>query len=128
MEIRFLTWTEFHVKMNNGGCTCSREIFFFNLTWNFIKKNFTSDKSKQQNWVCATNSAFITPISLQPDVVNTWSFKLWIMLDQKVCLKCTRFRPPSYKEIRIRNLSLWQKLSSFKRAIPFTMFQTMHKA
>ena len=30
----------------------------------------------QRNWVFATNSHFLTPISLQSDSVNLWYFKL----------------------------------------------------
>ncbi len=32
--------------------------------------------SPERNWVFATNSHFLTPISLQPDDVNLWYFKL----------------------------------------------------
>ena len=30
----------------------------------------------ERNWVLATNSNFLIPISLQPDGVNLWYFKL----------------------------------------------------
>ena len=32
----------------------------------------------QRNWVFATNSNFLSPISLQSDRVNLWYFKLWL--------------------------------------------------
>ncbi len=32
--------------------------------------------SKQRNWVFATKSNILKPISLQPDGVNLWHFKL----------------------------------------------------
>ena len=37
---------------------------------------FQRYKDKKRNWVYATNSHFSTPISLQPDDVNLWYFKL----------------------------------------------------
>ena len=33
-------------------------------------------ESTERNWVFATNSEFIIPISLEPNVVNLWYFKL----------------------------------------------------
>ena len=36
----------------------------------------------QRNWVFVTNSDFLIPISLQPNVVDLRYFKLWILLDQ----------------------------------------------
>ena len=41
--------------------------------WPFLSK---------RNW--ATNSDFLIPISLQPDVVNLWYFKVLVLLDKKV--------------------------------------------
>ena len=35
-----------------------------------------------KNWFFATNSDFLIPKSLQPNVVDPWYFKLWIMLEQ----------------------------------------------
>ena len=32
--------------------------------------------SKEKNWVFATSSNVLIPISLQPDLVNLWYFKL----------------------------------------------------
>ena len=34
-----------------------------------------------RNWVFATNSDFLIPISLDSNVVNLWYFKLWLLLD-----------------------------------------------
>ena len=42
----------------------------------------TTIKNNQTNWGFATNSDFFIPISLQPDVVDRWYFKLWILLDK----------------------------------------------
>ena len=39
----------------------------------------------QAIWVLAINSDFLISISLLPDVVNLWYFKLRFMLDQIVC-------------------------------------------
>ena len=36
----------------------------------------------ERNWVFATNSDCLIPISLHPNVVNFRYFKLWILLDQ----------------------------------------------
>ena len=36
--------------------------------------------SAERNWVFVTNSDFLIPISLQPNVVDLRYFKLWIML------------------------------------------------
>ena len=38
----------------------------------------------QRNWVFATNSVFVKPISLQPNGVDLRYFKLWIMLDERI--------------------------------------------
>ena len=43
---------------------------------------FTGHKQCQRNWVFVTNSDFLIPISLQPNVVDLRYFKLWILLDQ----------------------------------------------
>ena len=40
----------------------------------------------ERNWVFATNSDFLIPISLQPNVVTLRYFKQWILLDQKICV------------------------------------------
>ena len=36
----------------------------------------------QGNWVLATNSNFLIPLSLQPDVVDLWFLNLYILWDQ----------------------------------------------
>jgi len=41
-------------------------------------------KNKQRNWLFATNSDFLIPISLDSNVANLWNFKLWLLLDQKL--------------------------------------------
>ena len=54
----------------------------------------------------------IIPKSVQPDVVDLWYFKLWILLGlhHKVS-----------KKKGLKNLSLWQKLSSFlKKSFPLS--------
>ena len=43
-----------------------------------------TEKSAKRNWVLATNSDFQIAICLQPDGVNLWYFKLWIILDQMI--------------------------------------------
>ena len=54
------------------------QIYLFPL-WYFSSSRHTctiSWSSWQRNSVFATNSNFLIPISLQPDVVNLWYFKL----------------------------------------------------
>ena len=38
--------------------------------------NKETEKIQQRNWVFSTSSEFIIPISLEPNVVNLWYFKL----------------------------------------------------
>ena len=38
----------------------------------------------QRNWVFATNSDFLIPISLEPNVIDLRYFKLWIVLVQVI--------------------------------------------
>ena len=69
---------------------------------------------KQRNWVFATNSAFVRPISLQPYDVNLTLFDL------------TEFIVWNIKDLRhwvatilkLENQSLWQKLYSFQFFVP----------
>ena len=46
----------------------------------------------------AGNSDFPIPLSLQPDVVNLWYFKLWMLLD-KIEWIIIGFKPLGWKEI-----------------------------
>ena len=48
------------------------------------------------NWVLAANSDFLTPISLQPNVVDLRYFQLWHLLDQ-FSLRYHRFTPSGLK-------------------------------
>ena len=66
IQIPFLGPCEFFISTFNSFSICVR-IFFV-----------------QRNWVSATNSDILTPISLQPDVVDLWYFKLWFLLYQIV--------------------------------------------
>ena len=43
---------------------------------------------RERNWVFATNSDFLRPISLKPNVVDHRYFKLWILVDQ--AMQCSR--------------------------------------
>ena len=53
---------------------------------------------KQRNCVFATNSDFLIPISLEPNVVDLRDFKLWIMLDQTIKVwNIYRFAPTRCK-------------------------------
>ena len=41
-----------------------------------LKQEFVKKNKVKWNWVFATNSSFLIPISLQPYGVNLWYFKL----------------------------------------------------
>ena len=73
----------------------------------------------QAIWVLAINSDFRISISLLPDVVNLWYFKLWIMLDQIVwnIIKLQKYR---YYENRVcvRNYFHAWRLSQFRSRFP----------
>ena len=45
---------------------------------------FNENKRKIKKKAFARNSDFLTPVSLQPHVVDLWKFKRWILLDQIV--------------------------------------------
>ena len=71
----------------------------YNLDWTrSFKKNYLISFVFQINCrmvherSCAMiiNTNFLLPISLQPDVVNLWHFKLWILFGQIVSLKYQR--------------------------------------
>ena len=60
-----------HVHENLGEYV-HRFIFVFSLLLNMTMKGI----SAKRNWVFATNSEFITPISLELNVANLWYFRL----------------------------------------------------
>ena len=66
----------------------------------------------QRNRVFATNSDFL-PMPLQPNVVDLWDIKLWILYlwSNSLSLKWQRFVPSDCKDIGFKNLR--KKLSSF---------------
>ena len=68
------------------------------------KKVFNSTLRK---WVFTTNSNFCIPLSLQLDVVDTWYFKLWFLLD--LSLKYQMFRSSGCNDIRISKLEFVTK-------------------
>ena len=47
-------------------------------------RNFSWCRNFARNWVLATNTNFLVPISLHPCGVNLRYFKLWTLLDQKL--------------------------------------------
>ena len=62
---------------------------------------------QQRNWVLATNSDFLIPISLQPAVVDLSYFRLSI--SNTLILKYQRFTSSVWKYIRIRKVELVAK-------------------
>ena len=56
---------------------------------------------KLRNWVFATNSDFLIPISLQPTVADLRNLEEWIMLSDNLSLKYLRFTPLGCKDIEI---------------------------
>ena len=70
------------------------------------------------NWVFATNSNLLIPISLQPDVVNLWYFKLRLFdLTEFIVWNIKGLHHQFAKILGSEDLSLWQKLNSFKSVI-----------
>ena len=72
----------------------------------------------QKDWVFASNSDFLIPISLQLDVVELYYIVLWILLDQIVKVwNCKGLHHQIAKVYttklhRFKDLSLWTKLNS----------------
>ena len=80
----------------------------------------------QRNWVFATNSNFLIPISLQPGGVGLWHFKLRLFdLTEFKVWNILSLRHWVAKVLGLENLSLWQRLNSFP-AKP-TVFETRFK-
>ena len=70
---------------------------------NVIKEiNVFFSTFKQKNWVFATNSNLIIPISLQPYGANLWYFKLRLLSISINSLKYLRSTTMGYKDIEIR--------------------------
>ena len=76
---------------------------------------------KERNWVFATNSNLLIPISLQADGANLWYFKLILILSISInSLKYLRSTTLAYKDIKIRKPEFMAKKllysSDFKTA------------
>jgi len=65
----------------------------------------------QRNWVLATNSDFLIPISFEPYIINLWYFKLIFsnLSNRSHSLKCQMSTPLDYKDIGIRKLEFVTK-------------------
>ena len=80
----------------------------------FFKIYFFKREIQQRNWVFATNSVFVKPISLQPDDVNLWYFKLTLFdLIAFLVWNVNGLRHWVATILKLENQSLWQKLNSF---------------
>ena len=62
----------------------------------------------QRNWVFVTNSTFLISISLLPNVVDLWYFRLW-----NLSLKYQRFTSSDCKDIGIRQFEFVKKKTQF---------------
>ena len=68
----------------------------------------------KRNWVLATNSEFIIPISLETNVVNLWYFKLILFdLAEFIVGNIYGLRHWNPKILGLEKQSLWQRLNSF---------------
>ena len=68
----------------------------------FLKVEKQTIKTIKRKWVLATNSDFLTPISLEPDVVHLWFSNYEILLDLSLSLKYQRFETQGSKDIGVR--------------------------
>jgi len=60
----------------------SKTVFFkLESPSRFLYINLKWRGKLQRNWVFVTNSTFLISISLLPNVVDLWYFKLWILSD-----------------------------------------------
>ena len=64
-------WLKILLQVNDK-MECQKSVFF-NMYGKHSTLNYTEGK---RNWVFATNLNFLTPISLQPDGVSLWYFKI----------------------------------------------------
>ena len=72
----------------------------------------------ERNWVFATNSVFVKPISLQPDDVNLWHFKLTLFdLIAFIVWNIKGLRHWVATILKLEHQSLWQKLNSFLKKV-----------
>ena len=72
-------------------------------------------QDSHRNWVCVTNSDFLIPRSLQPDIVEPYIFqKMNSCQFNNENLKYNRFTPSGCKDIGNRNWPL--SVSFFKKA------------
>ena len=69
---------------------------------------------KGTDWVFGTNWNFLITISLQPDDVNLWYFKLTLFdLSEFIAWNIKGLRHWVATILKLENQSLWQKLNSF---------------
>ena len=89
--------------------------------------NFDSNKIRlERNWVFATNSTFLIPISLQPDNLNLWYFKLTLFNPTAFIVWNIKGLPHWVATIlNLENQSLWQKLNSFVTIFRTKFFSTV---
>ena len=86
----------------------------FSWDQNFRPNRSENKPTLQRNWVFATNSHFLIPLSLQPDKFDPLIFKtIYSVRSKNLSLKYQKSTPSVCKDKRIRKLSLWQNLNYF---------------
>ena len=113
-------------------------IYINRINWPFsylnIKTNFRGAKRSQsrtsiiaqRNWVFDTNSVYVKPISLQPDDVNLWYFKLTLFdLIAFIVWNIKGLRHWVATILKLENQSLWQKLNSF---VQWKLLKQLHSS
>ena len=113
------TKTTFVTQFSNSNCFHKKRTFkSFEIIFFYIY--MTANSFWQRNWVFGTNSDLIIPISLQPNVVDLRSFKLWILLHQIILVWNIKSLKHQFSKIwGSENLSLWQRLNSLFHVLLF---------
>ena len=75
--------------------------------------SFLFKKHLQSHWAFATNSDFLIPISVQPDVIDLRYFKLWLLLYQTIKILNIKGLHNLVVQV-LENWDLLQRLNSFE--------------
>ena len=80
-----------------------------------LKLEILRNDLSENNWVFATNSEFIIPISLEPNVINLWYFKLILFyLTEFIVWNIYDLRHWNPKILGLEKQSLWQNSIPFR--------------
>ena len=83
----FTSWNNWNTELSNDTLIVSIERKLFPQLLIPLLHNFFWDTLYiifQMNWVFATNSYVLIPISFQPEVVDLWHFKLRVLVRSKI--------------------------------------------